>query len=173
MPRSRSDLVLLGLMTALLGGLVWAVSGYLHAYQIAEGDAAPAFNVRDESGAGLRLEDFEGKVVLLNIWATWCPPCIDELPSLVQLHEQLDEKGFVVVGVSVDRDAEQYKQFLQTFNVPFPTARDENRAVAMRYGTMKFPESYLISRDGRVLRKYEGAVNWVGPEVYNYIESIL
>jgi peroxiredoxin len=119
------------------------------------------------------LDDYQGKVVLLNFWATWCLPCVYEMPSLNATYEGFRDDGFVVLGISVDENAEQYSDFLRDAGVTFPTARDPERSVSMRYGTMKYPESYLISRDGNVLRKYVGPEEWSRPEIANYIRSVL
>ncbi len=162
-----------GLALALAFVMVYRVQGYLRVYNVSEGDQAPGFQVTDAQGVGIGLADYGGKVVLLNFWATWCPPCVQEMPSLNSIYEELSDRGFVVVGISVDEDADQYQTFLDSAGVTFPTARDPERSVSARYGTMKYPESYLISREGRVLRKYVGPENWRRPEIANYLRSVL
>lgn len=172
MPRSREALAY-GIALALAAVMVFRVQGYLRQYEVDVGDRAPPFRVEGDQGVGVSLEDYEGKVVLLNFWATWCPPCIQEMPSLDQLYTDLRDRGLVVLGISVDEDAGQYEAFLERSGVSFPTARDPDRAVSTRYGTAKYPESYLISRTGRVLRKYVGPENWLKPEIANYLRSVL
>ena len=95
------------------------------------------------------------------------------MPSLNAAYERFRNDGFVVLGISVDEDAEDYRSFLRNSGVTFPTVRDPERTVSTRYGTMKYPESYLISRDGRVLRKYVGPEDWGRPEISNYLRSVL
>ncbi len=173
MTRVSRELVVYGLALVLAGVMVYRVQGYLRVYDIQVGDHAPGFELSDDQGLGVSLADYEGKVVLLNFWATWCPPCIQEMPSLNRTYERFRENGLVVLGVSVDEDADEYSRFLQDAAVTFPTVRDPDRRVSTRYGTMKYPESYLISRRGRVLRKYIGPEDWGRPEIANYLRSVL
>ena len=170
---SRKEAVVCGLSLALAAVLVFRVQGYLRIYDVQPGDRAPGFALADQRGIGVSLRDYAGKLVLLNFWATWCAPCVREIPSLNRLYEQFADAGFVVLAVSVDEDEEQYRKFLADADVAFPTARDPERAVSSRYGTAKYPESYLIDGEGRVLRKYVGAEEWLGPEIVNYIRSLL
>ena len=173
MTRIGREPVAYGLALILAAVMVYRVQGYLRVYDVRTGDRAPAFELADDQGLGLSLEDYRGKVVLVNFWATWCPPCVQEMPSLNATYERLRDDGFVVLGISVDEDEEQYSRFLRDAGVTFPTARDPERTVSSRYGTLKYPESYLISRDGRVLRKYVGAEDWRRPEIANYLRSVL
>ena len=140
---------------------------------------APAFTVQD-SDHSVSLDQFRGKIVVLNFWATWCPPCVDELPSLMQMQTNLQSKGIVVLGVSVDADAGDYQKFLKDHNVNFVTVRDpgEQNAqgvaaqVASKYGTFKFPETYIIDRSGVIRRKIIGAVDWTQPEIVEYLTRL-
>lgn len=173
MARVGRETFVYGLALALAAVMVYRVQGYLRVYDVEAGDRAPGFRLEDEQGIGVSLDDYRGKVVLLNFWATWCPPCVQEMPSLNATYEGFRDDGFVVLGISVDEDARQYADFLRDAGVTFPTARDPERSVSTRYGTMKYPESYLISRDGKVLRKYVGPEEWRRPEIANYIRSVL
>jgi len=169
MPRSRKELVVLGLIAALTALLFYRVVPYLHTYQVEIGDDAPNF----ELAGGVSLTDYSGKLVLLNFWATWCPPCVAEVPSLNNLYEQFQDEGLVVLAISVDEEEEVYRSFLKRHRVTFPTVRDPERKVSGRYGTMKYPESYLINREGVVIRKYINAQEWDHPEIVNYMRSVL
>lgn len=173
MPRLGREPLVYGLALALLCVMVYRVQGYLREYDVQPNDRAPGFSLVNDQGIGVSLDDYEGKVVLLNFWATWCPPCIQEMPSLNATYERFREDGLVVLGISVDEDADEYSDFLRTAGVTFPTVRDPERTVSTRYGTMKYPESYLISRDRRVLRKYVGPEDWSRPEIANYLRSVL
>lgn len=173
MPRIGREPLVYGLALALLCVMVYRVQGYLREYDVQPNDRAPGFSLVNDQGIGVSLDDYEGKVVLLNFWATWCPPCIQEMPSLNATYERFREDGLVVLGISVDEDADEYSDFLRTAGVTFPTVRDPERTVSTRYGTMKYPESYLISRDRRVLRKYVGPEDWSRPEIANYLRSVL
>lgn len=152
--------------------LMYRIYPHLVIHDVQAGDRAPSFEV-GEDGSGLALSDFEGKWVLLNFWATWCLPCTDEMPALNRLHNALETRDFVVVGVSIDEDAEAYRQFLQTTGVSFPTARDPSWQSMIRYGTSRVPETYLINPQGIVVRKYVNWQNWDSPEIVNYLRSLL
>ena len=129
--------------------------------------AAPDFTVRD-SDRTVTLSQFKGQVVVLNFWATWCPPCIEEMPSLVQMQERMKSKGVTVLAVSVDVDESNYRRFLREHKVNLLTVRDADEKSTNLYGTFKFPETYIIDRNGIVRRKFIGAVDWTEPEVIEF-----
>jgi cytochrome c biogenesis protein CcmG, thiol:disulfide interchange protein DsbE len=142
---------------------------------------APEFTVQD-SDRTVSLNQFRGKIVVLNFWASWCPPCVDELPSLMQLQTALESKGVVVLGVSVDAEAADYQKFLKEHDVNFLTVRDpgeQNRTntgvvapVSSKYGTYRFPETYIIDRDGVLRRKLIGPANFTQPELMEYLSRL-
>jgi peroxiredoxin len=173
MALSRKSAVSLGL-TLLLGGvLVARVAPYLRVHNAEVGSRAPSFELTADDGSGARLEDYRGKYVLLNFWATWCAPCVEEMPALSRLHNDFSDEGLVVLGVSIDENREAYQRFLDDYDVSFPTVRDPTWDVMMRYGTKLVPETYLIGPDGIVLRKYVNWQNWDSPEIINYLRSLL
>ena len=169
----QKQTLVLALSLVLSGALLYRIEPYLHVYQVEAGDRAPDFELTSDEGSGVSLADYRGKYVLLNFWATWCPPCVEETPSLNRLHQELSDRGLVVLGVSVDEQKQAYDEFLQRFGITFPTVRDPEMSVSTRYGTHKYPESYLIDREGRVVRRYVGPENWMRPEVVNYLRSLL
>jgi cytochrome c biogenesis protein CcmG, thiol:disulfide interchange protein DsbE len=120
-----------------------------------------------------RLSDLRGKVVVLNFWATWCPPCVEETPGLIALNQRIASRNGVVLGVSVDEDENAYQQFLQTQRVSFLTSRDPSKKSAQDYGTVMYPETYVIDRHGKILRKIIGPQNWNSPEMLSYFDAIL
>jgi cytochrome c biogenesis protein CcmG, thiol:disulfide interchange protein DsbE len=124
-------------------------------------------------GKPTHLSDLRGKVVLLNFWATWCPPCVDETQSLNQLQHRIAPLGGTVLGVSVDEDPNAYENFLQKYNITFPTYRDPSRQIPLSYGTTMYPDTYVINRSGRLERKIVGAQDWTGPDLTAYINSLL
>ena len=128
---------------------------------------APDFSVQD-AGRTVALKDLRGKVVVLNFWATWCPPCVEELPSLVAMQAQMRDK-VTVFAVSVDEDEEAYRNFLVEHKVELLTVRDPSRKSSLLYGTVKYPESYIIDANGIVRRKYVGPVDWTQPSVLEYL----
>ncbi len=135
------------------------------------GDAARDFSVQD-SDRKVTLDQFRGQVLVLNFWATWCPPCIEELPSLVTMQERMRGKGVVVLGVSIDVDGDAYHRFLKQREVNFLTVRDPEQKVATMYGTSGWPETYIIDRQGVLRRKFVGAVDWNSPEVMDFLGKL-
>jgi cytochrome c biogenesis protein CcmG, thiol:disulfide interchange protein DsbE len=135
------------------------------------GTAAPAFTVQDSDGK-LALADFHGKVIVLNFWASWCAPCVEEMPSLVQLQQRFKDKGITVVGVSIDVDGDAYHKFLKDYKIDFPTVRDPDQKASSLYGSFKWPETYIIDRDGVVRRKFIGAVEWSQPEIVDFLNKL-
>ena len=146
----------------------------------------PSYRHGEASLAGRKPKDFQiqipgashlaglrGKVVVLNFWASWCPPCLEETQSLNRLQQAIAAKGGVVLGVSVDEDAAAYDKFLKDNHVVFPTYRDATKKSAADYGTSMFPETYLIDREGRFARKIVGPQDWQSPEIMRSIDILL
>ncbi len=135
------------------------------------GTAAPDFTVGD-ADRKVALHDLKGQVVILNFWATWCPPCVEEMPSLVQMQQRLKDKGVTVLAVSLDADEDAYHKFLKDHGVNLLTVRDPDQKSNNLYGTFKYPETYIIDRNGVVRRKFIGAVDWSTPEIVDFITKI-
>jgi cytochrome c biogenesis protein CcmG/thiol:disulfide interchange protein DsbE len=135
------------------------------------GTAAPDFTVQDADRT-VTLRDLHGKVVVLNFWATWCAPCVEEMPSLVQLQQRFKDKGVSVVGVSIDVDGDAYQKFLKDYKIDFVTVRDPDQKTSSLYGTFKWPETYIIDRDGIVRRKFIGPVEWSQPEIVDFLSKL-
>jgi len=135
------------------------------------GTAAPDFTVQD-ADRKVELRDFRGQILVLNFWATWCAPCVEEMPSLTKLQQRLKDKGVTVVGVSVDVDADGYHRFLRDHKIDFLTVRDPDQKANNLYGTFKFPETYIIDRKGIVRRKFIGAVDWSQPEIVDFLNKL-
>ena len=125
------------------------------------------------AGKSARLSDLKGKVVVLNFWATWCPPCVEETPSLNRLEKYIDSRGGMVLGVSIDEDGAAYEQFLRDHSVVFPTYRDATKKTASDYGTSIFPETYIIDRRGKIARKFVGEQQWDSAEMLAYFDAVL
>ncbi len=157
------------LRTALFIGLLAALIGcYSGSHPARIGSNAPDFSLQD-SDHKVTLSQFRGQVVVLNFWATWCPPCIDETPSLVQMQARLKDKGVVVLAVSIDADDAAYHKFLKDYSVNMVTVRDEAKKAATLYGTFGWPESYVIDRTGVIRRKFIGPVDWNSAYVTYYL----
>ncbi|SDE95561.1 TlpA family protein disulfide reductase [Terriglobus roseus] len=138
-----------------------------HPQQIAE--VAPDFTVQN-GAQSIQLSKFRGKVVLLNFWATWCAPCIDELPSLQRL--QALRPDIQVVAVSIDDDPDAYNKFLQQYSINLLSARDGTQGANLKYGSVRVPETFLIDRQGNIRRKFIGPQEWTNSEIMNYLDKI-
>jgi cytochrome c biogenesis protein CcmG/thiol:disulfide interchange protein DsbE len=156
------------LTIGLLSGLIGCYSGS-HPARI--GSNAPDFTVQD-SDHKITLSQFRGKVVVLNFWATWCPPCIEETPSLVRMTARFKDKGIVVLAVSIDADDGAYHKFLKDYSVNMITVRDEAKKAPSLYGTFGWPETFVIDRNGVIRRKFIGPVDWTSPEVTDYLSKL-
>jgi peroxiredoxin len=133
------------------------------------GKPAPDFTISDGQ-TSVHLANYRGQVVLLNFWATWCGPCVEEMPSLLQLHHQLP--GVTIVAVSVDEDAQAYKNFLTRRHVDLITVRDPQEKAAGLFHTDMWPETYVIDRQGVIRRKFIGAQDWNSPEIVRYLQTL-
>jgi cytochrome c biogenesis protein CcmG, thiol:disulfide interchange protein DsbE len=160
----------LGVMLCLF---VVALYLSLHDNVVKAGDTAPEFSIRTDSGKTVTPRDFGGKLLIVNFWATWCQPCVQEVPSLDQLQRELGPKGLVVLGVSVDKDENAYKEFLDRFRVSYLTTRDPGQVINTKYGTIQYPESYLIDRSGKVVEKVVGEANWSSEQMLQHVQSML
>src|SRR2546421_10928669 len=161
---------------ALAFGLTIIVAFALPSYR--QGEASVAGKTAENfdlnlSGKPGRLSDLRGKVVVLNFWATWCPPCVEETPSLNKLQKYIESRNALVLGVSVDEDPDAYQKFLKDQGVVFLTFREPTRKVALDYGTPVFPDTYVIDRNGKIARKFYGPQRWDSPEMLVYFDSIL
>jgi len=135
------------------------------------GNPAPDFVVQD-GDRKVALHDFKGQVVVVNFWATWCGPCVQEMPSLVEMAQRVKPKGVTVLGVSIDVDEAAYKKFLQQHGVTFMTVRDPDQKSAALYGTTGWPETFIVDRQGVLRRKFVGPVDWNDPEIVQYLTSL-
>lgn len=135
------------------------------------GTSAPDFRVED-SEHQVALGQFHGQIVVLNFWATWCAPCVEEVPSLVEMQRRMRPKGVTVLAVSIDVDENAYRRFVKDHNVNLITVRDPDQKVSKLYGTFGWPETYVIDRGGVVRRKFIGPVDWTDPEVTDFLSKL-
>jgi cytochrome c biogenesis protein CcmG, thiol:disulfide interchange protein DsbE len=136
------------------------------------GREAPTFSVSDADRT-VNLKDLRGKIVVLNFWATWCPPCVQEMPSLIAMQQSTKDR-VVVLAVSTDEDEAAYQKFLRTHGLygNLLTVRDSAQKSNTLYGTFRFPETYIIDRNGILRRKFIGPVEWTRPEILEYLEKL-
>jgi len=135
------------------------------------GTAAPDFTVKDEDRQ-VTLSQLRGQVVVLNFWATWCPPCVEETPSLLEMQRRMKDQGVVVLAVSVDVDDAAYHRFLKEHNVDLLTVRDTEQKSNSLYGTFRYPETYVIDRHGVLRRKFIGPVDWNSPDITQFLSRL-
>jgi len=162
-----------GIVMTVVFGVALAVKLRPQLELVEVGGTAPAFHGTDlRSGRPAALADYRGKVVLLNVWATWCPPCRVEMPSMQRLHEKLAGTDFRIVAVSVDGDAfysaekegpREIMAFANGMGLTFDILHDPSGAIRDSYQTTGVPESFLIDRDGVIVKKVIGAAQWYGP----------
>ena len=145
--------------------LVGVLANTLRDRNVVAGDSAPDFEIATDDGRKISNSNFGGKILVLNFWATWCPPCISELPSLNAMAAELKGDGVVVLGISVDKDKDAYDRFLKKIRLHFATARDPEGGIMADYGTSKVPETYVIGRDGKVLEKFISDRDWMDPAI--------
>ena len=122
------------------------------------GSPAPDFTLKDITGKNTTLSSYKGKLVLLEFWATWCPPCKASIPDMVELHKKYRDKGFTVLGVSIDTDPDataKVAQFSSSNGITYPVLIADE-AMPLTYNVMSVPTSFLISRDGIVISSYIG-----------------
>ena len=167
----KTDLFLKIAIAGLLAALVCVIYDGIHERVVGQGDAAPAFTVVADSGATVGVPNFGGKVLVLNFWATWCPPCVQETPSLSQFAAEFKDKGVVVLALSVDRDEKAYRAFLDKYKPAFLTARDFT--VHADYGTFMYPETYIIDAQGKVRMKIPEGADWSDPRLAQFVGSLL
>jgi cytochrome c biogenesis protein CcmG, thiol:disulfide interchange protein DsbE len=135
------------------------------------GTNAPEFTVQDAQ-TKVTLSQYRGQVVVLNFWATWCAPCVEEIPSLVEMQRRLKDKGVTVLAVSMDVDEGAYRRFVKDHNVNLLTVRDPDQKSSSLYGTHLYPETYVIDRNGVMRRKFIGAVDWTEPEITDFLGKL-
>lgn len=126
------------------------------------GEPAPAYSAKTLGGEMVRLSDFEGeKVVMVNLWATWCGPCREEMPELQRLYEQYKNDGLIVLGVSVDGSRQEVglRRFVQSMGVTYPILYDPANRISRTFRTIGIPQTFLIDRSGELVHHWHGAFN--------------
>jgi len=135
---------------------------------------APDFTFPGINGKMVSLSDYRGKVVLVNIWATWCPPCVDEMPSMDKLYQKLKGENFEILAVSIDSlGLKVVTPFMKKHKLTFPALIDSAGTIGIAYGTTGIPESFIIDKDGMLVKKNIGPLDWAHPEVLRFIHDLI
>ena len=177
MERVRRALVWAALALGVGILLLFALPSYRQGEASIAGKTANDFALTID-GKPQRLSDYRGKVVVLNFWASWSPPCLEEAPALNRLQRHIEPMGGTILAVSIDEDPTAYEKFLKDFGIVFPTWRDPNvqdnkSKIELSYGTSLIPETYVIDRHGKIARKLVSAQQWDSPEMLAYFDAIL
>jgi peroxiredoxin len=142
-------------------------------YALKKGTSAPSLRLPALAGGELDLATLRGRLVVLNFWATWCPPCVQEMPSLERLHRALGDEGLAVVTVSVDEDEAALRRFAQKHGLTFPILRDPGGSAAGAFRTTGYPETFELDTQGIVREHYVGPAEWDTPEMIEHFRRRL
>lgn len=134
---------------------------------------APPIELNTLDGTPLALADLRGKVVVVNFWATWCEPCVEEMPSMRRLREKLRGEPFEILAVNYQEGAARIRAFLQKIPVDFPIVRDTDGSVARAWNARVFPSSYVIDADGRIRYALVGGIDWSAPAVEKTLRELM
>ena len=141
---------------------------------IQPGLEVPNFAFPDINGKQISLSDHRGKVVLVNVWATWCPPCRQEMPSMQRLYEKFKGENLEILAVSIDSEGgEAVAPFMRKMHLTFPALLDPEETIIPLYGITGVPESFIIDKDGILVEKIVGPMNWATPEVFSLFKGLI
>jgi len=172
----RKQWIIVGVFVALLtAGAVIAVRMSPDIFPVEVGSRIPAFTAVDlATGDSVPLSRYEGNVVLLNIWATWCEPCRVEMPSMQQLYRDLGPAGLKIVAVSIDQaDPQLVKDFQRQYGLTFDILQDRSRAIERVFQTTGVPESFVLNKEGRIVKKVIGAHDWASVANQELVRRLL
>ena len=169
------------LMTAMVVGFAWVKRESLQ--PVITGASAPTFSAKSLDGITMSLEDFDGRVILLNIWATWCEPCLEEMPSMQRLYDELDDEDFEILAVSIDAPLGQSDDFgraggdldlfAKDLSLTFRILHDPSGDIQRTYQTTGVPETFLIGKDGLIYKKVAGGTRWDAPVNQDLVRRLL
>ncbi len=172
---AKKGVILFILIVAVVGLiLVLIPKGSRGPRIIGQGDSAPEFRLTSLDGRQVSLSDFKGKVAMVHFWATWCPPCVQEMPMIEKLYRDFLGKDLEILAVSVDEGgAEAVSSFLKQNKLSLPVLLDPGAAVSKSYGTYKFPETYIVDRNGIVKYKAIGPRDWGDPATVKALQDLI
>ncbi len=139
-----------------------------------EGNPAPEFTLKNLAGQDVKLADLRGKVVLVNFWATWCPPCREEIPSMERLNKAMAGKPFQMLAISIDEGGKGAVEGLfSKAGVTLPALLDPGQKTGKRYGITGVPETFIVDKKGVILKKVVGPIDWSDPMVGDFLENAM
>jgi peroxiredoxin len=159
MDTRKTDRLLQLLMSAALALLVVVLWDAMRNKVIGVGDTAPDFSIATSNGKTVARDSFDGKLLMINFWASWCAPCVQETPLLEALHRAGKDGGLTLLAISVDKNQKSYENFVRRHRVTFLTAHDPEQKINDMFGTYRYPESYIIDKSGKVLLKKVGMLD--------------
>jgi peroxiredoxin len=138
-----------------------------------DGVAAPGFTLKDMRGDYISLEDFKGRPVFLNFWATWCPPCTAEMPAIEKLHRSFKDRGLVVVAINYLEDRDRILKYIRKMGYTFTVLMDSDGYVKRNYRLNGIPATFLISRDGKMAGRAMGMRDWESRAAFSIMEELI
>lgn len=136
--------------------------------------SAPNFTLPGLDGKMVTLKDYKGRVVLVNIWATWCPPCVAEAPSLENLYQILKDEEFELLAVSIDEDGKKaIEPFMKNNHLTFPVLLNPGGSIMELYGATGVPETFIVTKDGIIDSKVVGSIDWTSPELIEHLRKLI
>lgn len=167
-------LVVLAVIAIVVLFLLGQNNSYLKYSPLEAGRPAPNFTLPGLDGKMVSLSDYKGHVVLVNIWATWCPPCIDEMPSMEALYNIFKSEDFEILAISIDAmGAKAVAPFMKKYNLSFPALLDPAGTIKTLYQATGVPESFIINKQGILVEKIIGPRNWAAPEVVRFLRDLI
>ena len=148
---------------------------YAHAAGTLEpwtGGATPALKLKTVAGTEVRLDDFRGSTVIVNFWATWCAPCLAEMPSLQRLRDRIAPHGIEVIAVNLQENAARIQPFIDRLGITFPVVRDHDGSARSAWGVSVFPTSFIVGPDQRIAWWVKGEIDWDDARVESRLRSL-
>jgi len=157
----------------MTGWLVLLIAGCGESPVASVGKPAPDFDTIDLNGDIWSLSKLKGKVVFVNFWATWCPPCREEMPSMQRLYTKLPKDKFEMIALYNKDKPELVKNFIAKLGITLPILDDQENIIGKRYGLTGLPETFIVDKQGMIREKYIGPAQWDSPEFVNMITKYI
>jgi peroxiredoxin len=165
--------LILVVVILVVGFAVYIATNLPTTTSVVVGEVAPDFQLEDTAGNQVSLAALRGKVVLVNFWATWCPPCREEMPAMERLHEVMAGDDFVMLAINTEKQGRTVvPEFLNKTPYTFTILFDDKEVVQQQYGVYKFPESFIIRKDGTVDQKIVGPLDWSSNKTIAYFKGL-